>query len=65
MPDIKEKVIQWRAKAQSGTLTLPEMREAIQYLRTLRATATAKAKSKGTSKKVINSDQMLGDLAAL
>jgi hypothetical protein len=63
--DIKEQLVTWRAKAAAGTLSMPEMREAIAYLRTLRTSATTKAKAKGTSKKVINSEEMLGELAGL
>lgn len=64
-PDIKEKLVTWRAKAAAGTLSMQEMREAIAYLRTLRTAATTKAKAKGTSKKVINSEDLLGELAGL
>jgi hypothetical protein len=63
--DIKEQLVTWRAKAAAGTLTMPEMREAIAYLRTLRTSATMKAKAKGTSKKVINSEDLLGEIAGL
>lgn len=62
---IGEKVDVWRQKAQAGTLELGEMREAIEYLRRLRTTSTTAAKAKGTSKKVINSEDLLGELAGL
>ena len=63
--DIKEKVDNWRMKAAAGTLTLQEMREAIQFLRVNRSQATASAKKKGTSKKVVNSEELLNELEAL
>lgn len=63
--DTKEKVEQWRMKADAGTLTLPEMREAITFLRENRQSATVKAKKKGKSKKVINSDELLSEIGGL
>ena len=63
--DMTEQIGIWRAAAADGTLTLDEMKKAIQALRTSRAAASTKAKAKGASKKVINSDAMLGELAGL
>lgn len=63
--DIQEKVIQWRSKAEAGTLSLSEMREAIAYLRGGRTQATKAAKERGTSKKVVNSADLLSELEAL
>lgn len=65
MEDITEKVQIWRQKAEAGTLSLPEMREAIQFLRNNRAAATTAAKAKGTSKKVVNSQDLLDELEGL
>jgi len=62
---INEKVAQWRIQAEAGTLSLPEMREAIAYLRSQRGAATTAAKKKGTSKKVVNSDDLLNELEGL
>ena len=63
--DINSKVENWRAKAEAGTLTRDEMKEAIVYLRSIRKQATTKAKKKGTSKKVINSNELLNELEGL
>jgi hypothetical protein len=63
--DISEKVQVWRQKAQAGTLSLSEMREAIQFLRMNRAQATDAAKKRGTSKKVVNSQDLLDELEGL
>lgn len=63
--DINEQVNIWRMKAAAGTLTLPEMREAIAHLRMNRTAATERAKKKGTSKKVVNSNDLLNELEAL
>jgi len=62
---IADKIAEYRIKALNKTLTLAEMREGIQYLRSLRVKATDAARKKGTSKKVINSDQLLDDLEGL
>jgi hypothetical protein len=64
-PDIQEKVIQWRIKAEAGTLSLSEMREAIAYLRGGRLQANKAAKERGISKKVVNSADLLSELEAL
>ncbi len=63
--DIQEKVQIWRQRAEAGTLSLSEMREAIQYLRANRTSATTAAKAKGTSKKVVNSQDLLNELEGL
>jgi hypothetical protein len=63
--DITEKLTIWRQKATAGTLSLSEMREAIQYLRQNRTMATEAAKKKGTSKKVVNSQDLLNELEGL
>lgn len=65
MLDINERVQIWRTKAELNQLTLPEMREAIQHLRQNRTIATEKAKKKGTSKKVVNSEDLLAELGGL
>lgn len=62
---INEMVQEWRIKAADGTLTLDEMRKAIECLRFARTKATEKAKKKGTSKKVVNSEELLNELEAL
>ena len=64
-PDIQEKIQIWRQKAEAGTLSLPEMREAIAYLRQGRVMATEAAKKRGTSKKVVNSEDLLSELEGL
>jgi hypothetical protein len=63
--DIQEQVQIWRQKATEGSLTLAEMREAIQFLRANRSTATTAAKAKGTSKKVVSSEDLLSELEGL
>ena len=63
--DINDQVEIWRGKAAAGTLTLPEMRQAIEHLRAGRTAATARAKEKGTSKKVVNSNDLLSELEGL
>lgn len=66
MDEILEvKLADWRAKAAAGLLTMPEMVQAIEYLRSQRATATVKAKKKGTSKKVVDANELLGELKGL
>ncbi len=74
---IAEKLQLWRQKAQEGTLTLDEMREAIQAIRKERVHAqeksttsrTRKAKADASSggttsskSAPINSDDLLGEL---
>lgn len=54
-----------RQKALANTLTMEEMREAIKLMREGRTKATAAAKAKGTSKKVIDSNAMLEELEGL
>ena len=61
-PDIQQQLEQWRAKALAGTLSMEEMRSAIQALRQGRERATIAAKAKGTSKKIIDSNAMLAEL---
>ena len=63
--DISQRIDQLRQKAALGTLTLEESQEAIKYLRAIRCNATTKAKKKATSKKVINTDDLLGELDKL
>ena len=63
--DIQTKVEIWRQKAAAGDLSIEEMREAIAYLRTMRESATIAAKAKGTSKKVVNSEDLLNELEGL
>lgn len=63
--DIAEQVQNWRMKAAAGTLSLDEMRSAIIYLRGQRSNATEAAKKKGTSKKVVNSQDLLDELEGL
>jgi hypothetical protein len=63
--DIQTQVEIWRQKAAAGDLSIEEMREAIAYLRTMRESATTAAKAKGTSKKVVNSEDLLSELEGL
>lgn len=63
--DIQEKLHEWRAKAAAGTLSIEEMKQAIQYLRMARLGATVAAEKKATSKKVISSDGLLAELEGL
>jgi hypothetical protein len=62
-------IVQWRAAALSGDLTLDQMREAVKALRANRlAAATASAKAlKGTKpkKEVRSADDLLGDLEGM
>lgn len=65
-PDIQERINGYRQKVMSGQpLSIEEMREAVAFLRENRTIATQKAKTKATSKKVINSNDLLGELDAL
>lgn len=65
-PELQTQIVGWRAKANDGTLTLDEMREAIKALRANRiAAATASAKSLKTGKKKApaqSADSMLDEL---
>ena len=61
-PDMVQQLEVWRAKALAGTLSMEEMRGAIQSLRQGRERSTTAAKAKGTSKKVIDSNAMLAEL---
>lgn len=63
--DIQEKLHEWRAKAAAGTLSIEEMKQAIQHLRMARLGATVAAEKKATSKKVISSDGLLAELEGL
>lgn len=49
-PELLSKLAAWRAKAQDGTLTLEEMREAVKIMRQNRH-AALDASTKSTSKK--------------
>ena len=66
---INEKIQLWRAKCADGTITLPEMREAIAAIRKERVNAqetSSKSKAKKADAKAkaqpINSDDLLGEL---
>ena len=61
-PDLGQKLEEWRAKALAGTLSMEEMREAIKALRQGRERSTTAAKAKASSKKVINSEDLLAEL---
>lgn len=61
-PDMTTKVQLWRQKARDGTLTQEEMREAIAALRADRATIGAAKGKRTTTKKNINSDDLLNEL---
>lgn len=63
--DIQEKLVEWRSKAAAGTLSIEEMKQAIQYLRSARLGASTAAEKKATSKKVINSGDLLAELEGL
>ena len=63
--DIQEKLHDWRARAAAGTLSIEEMKQAIQYLRSLRLGATTAAEKKATSKKAISAKGLLSELEGL
>ena len=66
-PELQTKVIEWRAKANDGTITLPEMKEAIIALRSGRKNAAeAATASKSRAKKPAKDvGSMLNELEGL
>jgi hypothetical protein len=60
-PEIIAKVANWRQKARDGTISLEEMKEAIQFLRADREAMPAAAK-KGTAKAPVNANDLLKEL---
>lgn len=62
-PELQSKIALWRRKAQDGTITLDEMKEAIIAMRMGRKSAAEAAASSGKKKKPTRSaDDMLGEL---
>ncbi len=67
-PELTQKMIEWRAKAAAGTITLDEMKEAIIALRDMRKSAAAQpvtATKRSTKAPVRSSDDMLSELEGL
>ncbi|HWV45753.1 MAG TPA: hypothetical protein VN039_07015 [Nitrospira sp.] len=67
-PDLTSKITLWRAKAVEGTLTLEEMKEAIQLLRGERvsaAQASDKARRTKAIKAIPTADDLLKELGEL
>jgi hypothetical protein len=64
-PELMQKVALWRSKIMDNTITLDEMREAVQYLRADRekaAVASRPAKGKSSSTRPARSaDDLLSD----
>lgn len=58
--EMQQKVAEWRAKARDGTLSLPEMKEAIAFLRQERQ-AMPPAKSR-TAKPKVDANDLLSEL---
>ena len=64
-PESQARIILLRQKATEGTLTLDEMREAVQLLRDGRvgaAIASARSKSKAAAKVIKTADELLDEL---
>lgn len=66
-PEVQAKLAVWRAEAAAGTLTLEQMKEAIQVLRQGRkASASSEGKARSKVKAAVPSaDDMLGELGSL
>ncbi len=67
-PELQTKLINWRAKAAAGTLTIEEMREAVLVLRGSRrsaAEASSAAKRSSSRGPARNADDLLGELGSL
>jgi hypothetical protein len=67
-PELQSKIADWRRKATEGTLTLPEMREAILHLRAGRvsaANASATAKRKKAIAEIPHAEDLLSELKGL
>lgn len=69
-PELQAKVANWRRKAADGTISLDEMRDAVQALREGRvAAATVSEKSRATKAKakaeIKSADAMLDELGGL
>jgi len=67
--ETQQKLLMWREKVRSGTLSIEEQREAIQALRQDRmraaATSTKARTTKAKEKKVVDSDDLLKGLEDL
>ena len=64
-PELNQKVAEWRQKSVDGTLSLEDMKEAIQALRGGRvsaAIASAGSKAKKAPMVVQSADDLLGEL---
>jgi hypothetical protein len=64
-PELQSKVLIWRKKAEEGTLTIDEMREAVQALREGRVSASAasdKSRAKKAAKVIPNADDLLSEI---
>lgn len=65
-PELAAKMVEWRAKATAGTITLDEMKQAIIALRGTRRSALEASSSPSKAKKPSKSaDDMLAELGSL
>lgn len=68
-PELQSQIQIWRQKSADGTITLPEMRQAVILMRGGRTgaqeAAASAGKSKAAKKPVRKADDMLAELGAL
>lgn len=68
-PEMQSKIAEWRRKAADGSITLPEMKEAIIALRAGRTAAAAAAAASGKSSRkktpARSADDLLSELGGL
>jgi len=67
-PEIQAKVLLWRARAEAGTLSTEEMKEAILILREGRigaSVASDKSRAKKAAKVILNADDLLKEIGEM
>ena len=64
-PEVQAKIAVWRAEAAAGTLTIEQMKEAIEFVRAGRRTAASSPGSKKPKATAPSADEMLGELGKL
>lgn len=64
-PDLQAKITNWRMRSVEGTLTLEEMKEAIQHLRAGRLSAATAAKSSKKKAVAPPAEDLLSELEGL
>lgn len=67
-PELQAKIQSWRLRSAEGTLSLDEMKAAVDHLRSGRvsaASASTAAKRKAAIAVIPSADEMLGDLESL